>query len=196
MLQQINLFDHLEIQRKFTFSLETMVWLFAGFWLLLCINLGNVWWQKHQLANQLLATNADYLKAQQQILAITNKYPYLDPNDLNKSIADLQANLDANERVITALEPNAVFSSYLQALSAAVVPGVWLNEIIFSINGERITLKGDALQASNIQQLLQQLISQSAFAGISFELQGMDKIAVKTGTLASFVIISHEKELI
>ena len=97
---------------------------------------------------------------------------------------ETQLDYEAKLTALDALSLNEVFTKYLTALANATIEGVWLKEIDLNRTGNKIILKGSALQHALLDQYLTQLAAQPAFAGMVFELQEL----IETTTPASFLI--------
>lgn len=168
--QTINLYSF--IQKKSTFSLNprTVLGSYGAFVLLLLGFYAISVWQKHDLLMQMNQLTKTMAEDQQELTSLLQQYPYSNPIELKKNIDDLQKIYESKAQIIDLLSPNANFSSYLLGLASTIVPGIWLNEIIFSRDENKIVLKGYALEPSLLEKFYNQLTALPIFSKMNFEV--------------------------
>ena len=88
-------------------------------------------------------------------------------------LAELEAQLQARQQVLDALESGAVgatagFSQYMLALSRQGMTGVWLTAFDFAAGAAEITLAGRALSPDLVPKDLERLTQEAPFQGRRF----------------------------
>lgn len=182
--QEINLYQFLPQKTGFELTPKAVLVSYGAFLaFLLILHLGSLL-HNHKLVNQLDQLNKDIALQQNQLMTLIQKYPIYDMEELRKSINQLQDEFSNKEQILDLLSPNANFSSYLIGLGNAIVPGVWLTEIIFDRGQNKIQLKGYTLQPTLLEQFYRKLESQANFSDLRFKVNEIKQ----TSYPASFLI--------
>jgi hypothetical protein len=148
-------------------------------------------WNKNTLQLEYNQVNTDMKRAQDQLAALSKKYPISDIDALNKSIRDLQTQYDNKSNAINLLSPYAHFSAYLSGIANAIVENVWVTEITFAKDENKISVKGHSVQSSQLELFIGQLAKQPVFTGMIFELKEL-KDKAHDASFADFDIFSKQ----
>ena len=178
--QEINLLSFLPKKTGIELTQKVVLISYGAFFLVLCIFYFGSTWQKHKLENQInqLANAAN--QGQQQFTLLSQKYPVSDVANLKQLIGDMQKEYETKSEFADLISPNANFSSYLTALGNAIVPGVWLTEIIFDRGENKVVLKGYALLPTLLERFYAQLSNQPVFSNLSFEINEIKQTSYPT----------------
>lgn len=124
-------------------------------------------------------------KLQQQVSALKSEfdnnrkqYPaFFFSHDVNLTINSLQEELVEQKKLLGSLALPVPFSRYLIALSATIVPDVWLTEITFSNRGDLINLKGKSESMEKLQQYINQLMKYPLFKSYVFNIDNITTVS-------------------
>ena len=166
-MQQINLLTLELAPKSDPLVARHLVMAWCGFGLVLALITGwhglSLWGLHTEMASTRSAV--DQLRVENN----TQRQNIVDPQSLRDRIAELreqQLEQDQLMRMLRAEQETAGFSAYLSGLARAKVEGLWLSEISIVHNpASRLTLKGTALDAIRIPELLHNLAGEDHFAG-------------------------------
>jgi len=86
------------------------------------------------------------------------------------------------------------FSAYFGGLARNALDGLWFNNVAVSAGGERMLLKGRAIEPELVPRLLQTLRNEQAFAGRTFRKVTFERQESKSGPLINFELRSAQSE--
>lgn len=179
MRQQVNLYILLPKERKWRFTKETLIVCYAVFVFLLLFNVAFKLWNRHSLQRDLNQAIVTQTRLTDQLNSLAKQEPLIDLNDLTGSVKKIVNDINANQKLSQVLSYNVSFSSYLSALTTAIVPDVWLTEIQFNASDQLIILRGSALRAASIQQFLERLSRQPVFSKLQFNMEDLTETVVE-----------------
>lgn len=146
MTQRINLYNKIEIKRKFPLTLQGIAIIYLAFSFLLVIDFINYMWTSTSLKNQQEQLLSDNNAAKSKLANIKQEFPTLDTSNLDKSLVDLRENIEKQSNAIHALSYEGTFSKYMIDLSRIHPPGIWLTEISLSYLNKIVSLQGESLR--------------------------------------------------
>lgn len=190
MMQQINLYRLLPKEAGSLLTQKKVIIYYVIFFILLLILYSHTQSQKVKLEYELNGMTNEISGLQNQSIQLAQKYPTSNIDELQKIIKDLQIQLDNKSSAIDLLVLNNNYSSYLTGLASATANGVWYTEILFNRGANSINLKGSALQAIRLTELLDQLAKPSIFHSFTFNLQEINEDKLP----ATFHIVSKRAQ--
>jgi hypothetical protein len=188
MRQEINLYNYLPKKTGFDLTKKMVLYSYGAFLLLLLMFHFLLLLQRHKLVIQLNELTTTVSLEQQQLAMIMQKYPVNDLVSLKEVIHNLQLEYENKGRLIDLFSPYANFSAYLEGLGNATVEGVWLTEITFNREGNKIDLKGYTLQPVLLEKLYSRLAMQPIFSDLAFKVNEIKQ----TSFPASFYITANK----
>ncbi len=189
-MQQINLYRLLPKEAGSLLSQKKVIIYYVFFTFLLLLLYSHTESQRTKLESEFNGMTGEVSSLQNQSIQLAQKYPTSNADELQKIIKDLQTQLDNKISAIDLLVLNANFSSYLTGLASATTSGVWYTEIDFDRGINSISLKGLAVQAVRLADLLDQLAKPSIFHSYSFNLQEIEQEKLP----ATFHVISKRAQ--
>lgn len=192
MYQQINFYSFLiENDQKILFSGKKFLTIVAFFIGILLAVIVFMFFYLYQSTTRLTEVKKQLLVAQQTVDGLILKYPGINQaNELSVIQQKRQEVYQLQSTLLTGRNPADV----LTALSQAILPGVWLESIVITAKGERIELRGKALQSEMVHQFVNQLNQQSIFSDLSLQVATLTKeniiIDKNTVNLIDFQILS------
>lgn len=189
MLQQINLYNLLPKKSRYELSRVMVLSIYGIFLLFLLLASINLYMQKRHVMNEYTQLNKQVAAVKKNYADLVEQYPLKDTLSLKKAIDDLQHQLNVKTKMLNLLTGKNNFSLYLVGLSNVDIPGIWLTEILFNNNNQKINLKGFALQSQLVEKMLPQLEAQTAFSNLKFEIENI----TETPTPPSFEIQAKEE---
>jgi hypothetical protein len=169
-MQQINLYEYLPKPTKLLLDGRSILILYGVFcsMLLLSSLFGLI--GRHSDTKRLVTAKASYSLAQHRLQDIANKHPSAEVQMHAPDIAKLGY-------------CKVHFSTYLAALSHALVPGIALTNIVISDHGATIMLKGNSLVEDQAQKYVESLKKQPIFSNASLILQDVTRTTDKETNL-------------
>lgn len=196
MKQQVNLYLYFpKIKRSFL-SFNSLLIIYVGFFIILFIAHLNEIRVKNHLVKKIDEMNARLEHGQQKLAQTATEFPSLNAKELDEAVEKIRSTVGANSTMLQILKRNTKFSDYLATIANASIQGAWLTQITISDNGEKIALRGRAIKATDVQQLVEQLNHQPLFAGKFFTVRELlHETAVNENNQAnlSFYIATKEK---
>jgi hypothetical protein len=175
MQQQVNFYRFLPQRPIFQLTLESVMTIYFIFFFLLMADYGFDLWQKHKKTNQIAQLSSEWSNQQQKLVGVAAQFASINPQDLQKSMAQLQKNIEINVRMLTQLFGQIRFSDYMLGFAQAAVPGAWLTNIEVKTGEGKIQLHGHAMTAEQAQQYLDGLQQQNYFSDFTFVLQELQQ---------------------
>ena len=191
-MQQINLLNGELVPEREPLKAQTFLLAWAGFaGLLLAITAWHgvsLWDLKSEMAE------AESSVQRMRQANAAQRANIKDPADLRAQVTELQVQQAEQTQLVALLraqQETQGFSPYLAALGRARVKNLWLSEIAIAHGGRRqMTLKGAALDASDIPKLLKNLAHETQFSGQRFEQ--IDVTANEETQVVEFAVVSPQ----
>lgn len=137
----------------------------------------------------------DNAALEKKFISTKNQYPALFfSEDVEKSVAQLQNDLNAQEKLLESISKHVNFSIYLIMLSNLITPQTWLTEILFDQNGDTINLKGMSLNGASIQRFLNNLLAEKLLSDYTLNIKNISQDANQTNRNLHFEITAVKKE--
>jgi hypothetical protein len=186
MQQNINLYQLLPKKVKSRFTWNTLGFVYGAFIFLLMIQFVHALLEEHRLTKEYgkAIISLDYTK--QRFQKLIAQYPSIDTKNIQTIADSMRAELNNELKIIQLLTGSSKFSFYLQGLSEATVPNVWLTDILFATKEPYIVLQGNALQALFAQQYLDQLMQQSIFNALPFRINELKESILNKSAIFTF----------
>jgi hypothetical protein len=159
-MQQINLYTYLPHPVKSILDARALSVLFGVFCLMLMLTYCVGLMQKHQDKVKLAQANQGFQVAKDRLSALVLQFP---------------SAVTTAPDVAKLAYCKFKFSTKLEALAAAIVPGVWLSDISIAAQGESLAIKGHALIEGQVQLYVEQLNNQKTFQQTPLVLQDMTR---------------------
>ncbi|GEM_PF-4486267 len=175
MKQEINLFKHLPHAPTVWLTKEKIILFYAGFFLILLLNLAQSLWTRHQAVKQFDVQNQLLVQQKNYLNDLLKKYPVFNPKDLEASVQQLQQQLNIQLKLSRMVNQGKLFSDYLKAFGETILPGMWLTEMIISNPDQNIMMKGYSIQPVIIQKFLDNLSKQPVFQGVLLGVQELSQ---------------------
>lgn len=123
-----------------------------------------------------------------------NKFPSLFfSQDIEKSVAQLQSDLTAQEKLLESISKRTTFSQYLTMLANLIVPQTWLTNITISNSGDSLNIKGESLNAASIQQFLNKLLSEKMLNNYTLNIKNISQATEDGKQTLQFEITAVKK---
>ncbi|MCW8906452.1 MAG: hypothetical protein OQL28_04320 [Sedimenticola sp.] len=180
--QQINLYQPVFRRQAVTFSLNVVLGLSLLSLLLMGALYGFAQWQSGNLQQQRAELEARHQELEQRVAEMAQKLPKPTVNkllerELQQLVDRRRAGADLLNMLQTRIESNPEgFSGYVEGLARQSGPEVWLTRIQVADAGATLLLAGKTLQPEAVPRLLQQLQSEAAFAGKSFQVMELVRL--------------------
>lgn len=114
-------------------------------------------------------------EAQQLFYKIKSTYPSVFfSRDVSQSLQKLSEDMRTREKILAKIANRGLFSDQLIAFSNAIIPNVWLTEIMISNGGDQINLKGNSLSNTEMQQFLTHLTTAKIFAHYALAVKNLE----------------------
>lgn len=175
MLQQINLYPLLPVESRFQLTGKRALSIYSIFILVLIFICGLEFRAKQHALKEYTVLNTEVMTLNAKFASLTQKYPISDSAALLNNIQTLDDQLTSKSNLLDLLNNKKNFSSYLLGLANTDIKSVWFTEMQFNNVGQKIDLKGFALNSDLIKQMLVQLDAQPAFSKLHFEIQTIDE---------------------
>ena len=199
MMQQVNLYRHLDGQTQDKSALNSYLYGSALFVVLLLGMSIYSFIEMKQTKNNLQQAKSDIQKTETLITTLQAKYPkqQLDTN-ITQNISLQQKILGSLSQVVHLLSNNRSdqtlgFSRYFSALARQSITDVWLSGIHINAEQQTLVLKGSTFYPGKIPLFLQNLQNETVFNGKSFAKLAMMQ-AEKNDTQINFTINTFMKE--
>lgn len=170
--QEVNLYLALpqKAAAKLPLSQIAMIWIVV--FMMMVLVYGWQSWRLDQANTELVQVKEQQKRATEQTLNLLNSS---NPASLPKPDPVLAKEVAAKTSLIDMLQKRNIvnapqLSNYLIAFSNTVPAGVWLQSIVITEGGARITLSGRSYQASSILEFMHNLEVSPAFLGRHFQL--------------------------
>ncbi len=191
MQQEINFCLLLPEQKKAFLTMRRLLTASVFFIFLLIFQLCLDYWGRHKDALQLNALNQDLTQVERSLALIHERYPMLDPLDLESSLKKLQSEVEEENTLFDLLAAKRNFSSCLLGIAKAAVPDLWLLDIKMEMKRKYLMLSGYAMQAKAIETFMSNLQAQTEFSGLHFILQEMLKTELEKEPVLHFIITTQ-----
>lgn len=180
MSQQINLYQPIFRKEQIVFSARTIVWLSAGFLVLLLL------WSflVSQRVGRLEAEHERQLQAEERAVSqLTRLQREAGPSEpspeLEARVARLEQRRETLELSLQALDrqvpaAQSRLGDRVDALARQLPEGMWLTRIELASENQQMTLRGRALAARLVPVYLQRLGEEPQFAGTGFRRVRLD----------------------
>lgn len=185
MNQQINLYQPMFRKQKKVFSAVTMIQVISFFVFVFGALYGYELYRMEPFKQQALQLDKNTAELNAQLAKLTNLQPMKAKSDLlEKEIARLTNELEESKHVQRVLSEhefgNATgFSSYLEALARQHVDGTWLTRVSIAGGGTSLGLEGKTLSSELVPIYIQQLSTEKALSGSSFNVMELYRPADK-----------------
>lgn len=178
MSQQINLYSPLFRKQKKLFTSSAMA---QALGLMLVALVLFYAYSRHQV----LALERQASESQRQVQAglervkrIPGPLPATDAKLLEQRVAELEAQLQANEQLLTQADPSQSPREYLaplQALARNRLDGVWLTDISLAGASGELSITGKAAQAELVSRYIERLARDPALRGRRFSTLALER---------------------
>lgn len=177
--QEINLYAHFEAANSdsslLTRNRLLLAWL--GFILITLISYAFSQIDIHQLAKKNIKIKTDAAQLQKSFFTLKMKYPALIfSQDAAASIAKMENEIKAQEKILKSVADNESFSNYLTTLASIIVTDVWLSTITIQNSGNDIVLKGETADKIAFQDFLVAIPQHKFFNHFKIESQEIGNI--------------------
>lgn len=194
MSQQINLYDPQLRGKKAQFTLPQLVQAMAGVWLLCALYYGYANHQLGQLTRQAEEIAQRQATEQAKLAQLEAGSPVaLSPEQLAAELANLQAQVDAQQKIMDTLEGGEMgnthgYSAYMQAFARQSIDGLWLTGFEIVGDAASMTLTGGTLQPDRVPTYIRRLGLEPVMRGKTFAALKMEQgKAAETGKPARHV---------
>lgn len=174
MSQQINLFNPIFRKQKKYFSSVTMLQAMAIICLGCALLVADAMRRTSALTAQARTTEAALAARQARLAEVKVQYaPRARSTTLGADIAEAQETLAMLQNASATIARGGFgdvtgFSPYFRALARQSLDGVWLTGVEINSGGERIGLRGNALEASLVPQYMARLAQEPVMKGKAF----------------------------
>lgn len=174
--QQVNLYQPIFRRQPVTFSFNVVLGLSLFALLLMGALYGFALWQTENLQRQRTELESRHQALEQRVAEMAQKLPRPTVNkllerELEQLVERRKAGAELLQMLQTRIESNPEgFSGYVEGLSRRSDPELWLTRIQVADAGATLDLAGRTLRADAVPRLLQQLQSETAFSGKSFQV--------------------------
>jgi nitrogen fixation/metabolism regulation signal transduction histidine kinase len=179
-MQQINLYQEMFKPQRRSRTGEILVGLFVAIVVSMAVA---GWWQQHTLTvlqqrhTQQTLTQSNL---QQQLAQLSDKVAQLKPSALlARKLSETQRQLYLRQPVLDQLNQLSAKKDTivdgLEALAAQPLPQTWLNVVRFARGGEDVHLKGYALNAERLPELVRTLAQQPVYSGRHFSFVRLEQ---------------------
>jgi hypothetical protein len=168
MIQQVNLYQPVWRAPAILTAKSASLSMLAITAALLCM-WGFAWWQLHGMRREAdLARTQGEARRRLEAVRMAD-LDALSPEELDRTIATLDAGVAVKARAIQMLEAEAAgaanFSERLAALSRRHLDGVWLEQLTLGSGRDAMSLTGAALAPDLVPRYLQSLAADPALSG-------------------------------
>jgi len=174
--QQVNLYQPVFRRQPVAFSLNVVLGLSLFALLLMGALYGFAEWQTRNLERQRAELETRHQALEERVAEMAQKLPKPTVNkllerELQQLVERRKAGAELLNMLQTRIESNPEgFSGYVEGLARRSDPELWLTRIQIADAGARLDLAGRTLRAEALPRLLQQLQSEAAFSGKSFQV--------------------------
>ena len=189
MSQQINLFNPLFRKQKKYFSFMAMMEALAIIVLGLALIYAYVVSQRADLNRQAAEVERQHLVQQARFQKVSAELALDQAADAlasktNAALTDISARDAVLKQLNSGVSGSgAGYSELLKAFARQTVSGLWLTGLQLEPGGQRLTIKGRAVQAELVPGYIQRLGREKALKGYSFERLRLDRLEGSTGTI-------------
>ncbi|MEQ8426226.1 MAG: hypothetical protein RLT87_06975 [Gammaproteobacteria bacterium] len=186
MKQNINLYQPELREQKIVFSAASML-LFTGLFLLLfAAASGYQLYQVQPYEKQISKLEAELMQLQQQVTALEASQAKDKSKLLENEIARITREIERQERIKETLSSRSFgndsgFSDYLASFARGHVEGTWLTKVTIKAGGSLLGLTGKTLSSELVPLYLQNLASEEALRGASFNVLEIARVESKDG---------------
>jgi hypothetical protein len=198
MHQQINLFQPVFRKQQKVFSAATLAQIAAAVLVLLAAIFGHVRWTLASMERSAEALQQQHEHIRNQIGSLEAAYQTPDTEALDAEIAQLMADIDQRSSLLVqfdqlVVEHRSGFAERFRALAEQHVPGLWLEGVTVSGEGQ-MEIRGITLDAKLVPGYLQHLQTRQGLSATSFETVSMKRIAADKPQI-QFVLHNHKGEM-
>lgn len=174
--QQVNLYQPIFRRQPVAFSFNVVLGLSLFALLLMGTLYGFALWQTENLQRQRTELEGRHQALEQRVAEMARKLPRPTVNkllerELEQLVERRKAGAELLNMLQTRIESNPEgFSGYVEGLARRSDPELWLTRIQVADAGATLDLAGRTLRADAVPRLLQQLQSETAFSGKSFQV--------------------------
>ncbi|HXH54474.1 MAG TPA: PilN domain-containing protein [Gammaproteobacteria bacterium] len=175
MKQQINLYQVEKRKWVLDLTFQYLVWGGLAFLGILLIITANATFKNFSVKRELTQLQKEQMGKSKALQMIAGQIPEERTREqLVNEIKKYESEKQVKQEILNLLAAKSGrdkgFSSYLEALSAKTLPGLWFTKLSFKENSNVILLEGSATKPEYVPNLITGLSNDSAFSGKNFQL--------------------------